>query len=237
MITVCNAILFLLLNNSISLGQGGCQCDMVCPPQEITGCDQPWSTPQIKTTVTVNIPYYDVDCEVDVVYCCRQRNYGGCERFVDPSNIIGSSELIVSCIRIPKWCTKNEAPVGQPMPNPARQQFLDGLVEALICQNLCNFEPPPSNSPGAMEWLFSFPHCYEWLKTGGPTTAWCLTSCSDNDYCVYGYKIQLVGTVPTVIKKKATHWTQKGQIPNCPQDPDCIVSPCKQSAPDCDFFE
>lgn len=86
--------------------------------------------------------------------------------------------------------------------------------------------PGPGENP--YEWVFSMPACVEYLKTGGPMTAFCLNSCGSR-YCVYAFKV-IASPDPNyavrVLETVVATWSSAAP-PYCePYSTGCVTEDC-----------
>lgn len=207
-----------------------CQCPVTCPAPGYTKCHEGWTS---HNTVILTVPLPRVGptafCQIEVHYCCRNRpvNNPWCQKFVT-GNISASCEVAITCMRIPKECVADLVLAGQPITDAVlRKQIYQGVLKQMMCGGFCDKGLP---APGQLpyEWVFSIPACIDYIKTGGPMTAFCLQSCG-NKYCVYAFRmITGPGGGPKSLEKVVTEWVDANSAA-CRQDPQCIYDACDEN--------
>jgi len=229
-------VVLLMVSASHSLLSQECHCTTECPNAGYTQCLEGFASHN-QTILDVYIQKLNRNCLIEVHYCCRIRpvNNPYCMQFV--TGPIGAScETTITCIKIPKSCIADVVQPEQPITDPVlRRQIYDGIMQQLMCSNPCNNGlPGPGEQP--YEWIFSVPACLYYLKTGGPTTAFCLESCGTR-HCVNAFKMA-VGPLggPRVLQTVVTTWN-KTTPGYCNPAPDCVYDPCPDPGPTCATWE
>lgn len=181
-------MLLTLLSSTTMPAQQECECNESCPPPGYTDCQEGWLATH-NEVYNIYIQKLDRNCFIEVQFCCRNRpNASQCRHFV-PLPVTAACETAITCIKIPKECVVDVAPVGTPIvDDEVRQQIYQGILNRLICDNKCQHGLPLPAQP-EYEWVFSMPACLRYLKTGGQNTAFCLTACGTR-YCVYAFKVK-----------------------------------------------